>query len=66
MRISLPSLRAGNRPLSMCRLTVRSQTCQRVATSLMLNHGDGMSDLTTFITVSLCQSQAANSLKDNT
>ena len=38
----------------MCRLTVRSLTCQRAATSLMLNHGDGLTGVIDFIIISHC------------
>ena len=63
IRISPPNFRAGNRPLSICRLTVRTETCQRAATSLMLNQGDAMTGSTDFITIPFCQFKATSKLK---
>jgi hypothetical protein len=63
IRISPPNFRAGNRPLSICRLTVRTETCQRAATSLMLNQGVGMTGSTDFIIIPFCKFQATSKLK---
>jgi hypothetical protein len=53
IRTRLPIFRAGRRPHLMCRLTVRSDTCQRIATSWTLNQRGDTLDADFVIIVSI-------------